>query len=120
MRKYQSYLCACTLILTVPLCALPSFGAVIGGAQAQKDGRGLRVQPTNAVASLPVGSKRYAVVIGVDEYEDSQINKLDGAGNDAKAIVEALVQYAGFPRDQVKLLTSDQPVERRPTRNKIL
>jgi hypothetical protein len=56
----------------------------------------------------------------VDQYEDSQINKLDGAANDAKAIVEALVQYAGFPRDQVKLLTSDQPVERRPTRNKIL
>ena len=119
MRKYQSYLCACSLILTVAVCALPSSGTVIGGAQTQNDGRGLRIQP-NAVGSLPAGSKRFAVVIGVDEYEDSQINKLDGAGNDAKAIVEALVQYAGFPRDQVKLLTSDQPVERRPTRNKIL
>ena len=119
MRKYQSYLCACSLILTVAVCALPSSGTVIDGAQTQNDGRGLRIQP-NAVGSLPAGSKRFAVVIGVDEYEDSQINKLDGAGNDAKAIVEALVQYAGFPRDQVKLLTSDQPVERRPTRNKIL
>ena len=89
-------------------------------AQTQKDTRGLRVQPAKAVESLPTGSKRFALVIGVDEYEDSQINKLEGAANDAKAIVEALVQYAGFPRDQVKLLTADQPIERRPTRNKIL
>lgn len=80
----------------------------------------MRVAPAKPVESLPASSKRYALVIGVDEYEDSQINKLEGASNDAKAIVEALVQYAGFPRDQVKLLTSDQPVERRPTRNKIL
>jgi len=72
------------------------------------------------VEVLPTSSKRFALVIGVDEYEDSQINRLEGAGNDAKAIVEALVQYADFPRDQVRLLTSDQPAERKPTRNKIL
>jgi uncharacterized caspase-like protein len=86
----------------------------------QEDGRGLRVQPLKPVEALPTGSKRFALVIGVDEYEDSQINRLEGAGNDAKAIVEALVQYADFPRDQVRLLTSDQPAERKPTRNKIL
>ena len=86
----------------------------------QADGRGLRIQPSKPVEALPTGSKRFALVIGVDEYEDSQINKLEGAGNDAKAIVEALVQYADFPRDQVRLLTSDQPAERKPTRNKIL
>jgi hypothetical protein len=86
----------------------------------QADGRGLRIQPSKPLEALPTGSKRFALVIGVDEYEDSQINKLEGAGNDAKAIVEALVQYADFPRDQVRLLTSDQPAERKPTRNKIL
>src|SRR5215475_5129129 len=86
----------------------------------QGDGRGLSVKAAKPVEALPTGSKRFALVIGVDEYEDSQINRLDGAGNDAKAIVEALVQYADFPRDQVRLLTSDQPIERKPTRNKIL
>jgi len=86
----------------------------------QKDGRGVKVVPVKPVDSFPSNSKRFALVIGVDEYEDSQINKLEGASNDAKAIVEALVQYAGFPRDQVRLLTADQPAERRPTRNKIL
>jgi len=120
MTKHHSSLCTCLLILIVTVCTLPVSGAIAVQAQPQKDGRGLKIQPTRPIDSLPAGSKRFALVIGVDEYEDSQINKLDGAGNDAKAIVEALVQYAGFPRDQVKLLTSDQPLERRPSRNKIL
>lgn len=89
-------------------------------AQAQKDGRGMNVQPLKPVESLPSSSKRFALVIGVDEYQDAQINRLGGAANDAKAIVDGLIQYAGFPRDQVVLLTGDQPVERRPTRGNIL
>ncbi len=104
--------------LLFAVCA--SGGATSRQAQSQKDSRGLHVQPTGTLSALPTSSKRFALVIGVDEYEDSQINKLEGASNDAKAIVEALVQYAGFPRDQVRLLTADQPTERRPTRNKIL
>lgn len=114
---------SCSRILLAPLAIVVCTalaGAIQTSAQTQRDGRGLRVQPTRPVNSLPAGSKRFALVIGVDEYADSQINKLAGAANDAKAIVEALVQYAGFPRDQVTLLTSDQPVERRPTRSKIL
>jgi uncharacterized caspase-like protein len=109
------------LIAAILISICPALnGALISRAQTQKDSRGMRVAPGKPVESLPTNSKRFALVIGVDEYEDSQINKLEGAGNDAKAIVEALVQYAGFPRDQVKLLTADQPTERRPTRNKIL
>jgi uncharacterized caspase-like protein len=108
-------------VFTLALCLFASLGGAIRTwAQTQKDERGLRVQPSKAIDSLPAGAKRYALVIGVDQYTDSQINKLEGAANDAKAIVEALVQYGGFPRDQVKLLTSDQPAERVPTRSKIL
>ncbi len=121
MKTRRSYSRSLILIVTLAICVCSVLTAPMDiEAQTQKDGRGLRVAPAKPVESLPANSKRYALVIGVDEYEDSQINKLEGAGNDAKAIVEALVQYAGFPRDQVRLLTSDQPVERRPTRNKIL
>lgn len=118
MKRKPSHFRSLILLATAAIC----FCAATGGAaraQTQKD-RGLRVAPAKPVEALPGSSKRFALVIGVDEYEDSQINKLEGASNDAKAIVEALVQYAGFPRDQVKLLTADQPLERRPTRNKIL
>jgi len=121
MKRSRLYSRYHILIVAMVISICPALnGTLISRAQTQKDGRGLKVTPAKPIESLPTGAKRYALVIGVDEYEDSQINKLEGASNDAKAIVEALVQYAGFPRDQVRLLTADQPNERRPTRNKIL
>jgi Flp pilus assembly protein TadD len=74
----------------------------------------------NQVNALPVSAKRWALVIGVDKYQDPQISPLKGADNDARLIADALVRYAGFPRDQVILLSTDQPTERQPTRVNIL
>lgn len=84
----------------------------------QQDARGVGLQGT--IKQLPANSKRYALVIGIDEYRDRQISRLTGATNDAKRLKDALVQYAGFPEDQVILLASDQPEERQPTRINIL
>jgi tetratricopeptide (TPR) repeat protein len=69
---------------------------------------------------LPEKSKRYAVVIGVDEYTNKQITKLSCAANDARALAEVLVKYAGFPNDQVTLIATSEPEERLPTRGNIL
>src|ERR1051325_5772298 len=89
-------------------------------AQGQTDGRGLKLQSSAPIKTLPGSPKRYALVIGVDQYADTQITTLGGASNDARTLANALVQYAGFPSDQVTLLASDQPVERQPTRGNIL
>ncbi len=75
---------------------------------------------SNQVTTLPVGPKRWALVIGVDKYIDPQISPLKGSDNDARMIADALVRYAGFPQDQVILLATNQPVERQPTRVNIL
>src|SRR6476469_6179152 len=73
------------------------------------------------LSALPRMAKRFALVIGVDEYQDKQINKLEGASNDAKMLATTLTQYCGFPADQVTTLTVDQQLpERRPTRANIL
>jgi hypothetical protein len=56
----------------------------------------------------------------VDQYSDTQISTLGGAVNDAKTLADALTRFAGFPKDQVTLLASDQPAERQPTRGNIL
>jgi hypothetical protein len=88
-------------------------------AQAQPE-RGVGLKPGETVRQLPNKAKRFAIVIGVDRYDDTQITTLGGAVNDAKTLANALVQYAGFPADQVTLLASDQPVERQPTRGNIL
>ncbi len=74
----------------------------------------------NQIATLPVGPKRWALVIGVDKYMDPQISPLKGSDNDARLIADALVRYAGFPQDQVILLSTAQPMERQPTRVNIL
>ncbi|HUS10356.1 MAG TPA: caspase family protein [Pyrinomonadaceae bacterium] len=78
------------------------------------------VSQLNQVKTLPVGTKRWALVIGVDKYLDPQISPLKGSDNDARLIADALVRYAGFPQDQVILLSTNQPIERQPTRVNIL
>jgi len=87
--------------------------------RAQPGGRGLGISDKQ-VKALPAIGKRYAVVIGVDQYADTQITTLGGASNDAKTLANALIQYAGFPGEQVTVLASDQPAERQPTRGNIL
>ena len=105
--------CACKFLLVFSFLFSP---LVIN---AQPSGRGVRVS-SDQVKSLPPVSKRYAIVIGVDTYADTQITTLGGASNDAKTLGNALIQYAGFPAEQVTLLASDQPAERQPTRGNIL
>lgn len=72
------------------------------------------------VKALPAKAKRYALVVGVDNYADTQISTLGGASNDARALRDALVEHAGFPAEQVILLSSGEPAERQPTRGNIL
>ncbi len=78
------------------------------------------VTPQEPVKALPVSAKRWALIIGVDKYTDPQISPLKGSDNDARLIADALVRYAGFPQDQVILLSTNQPLERQPTRVNIL
>jgi tetratricopeptide (TPR) repeat protein len=72
------------------------------------------------IKALPASAKRWALVIGVDKYIDPQISPLKGSDNDAHQIADALVRYAGFPQDQVIVLSTSQPIERQPTRVNIL
>jgi formylglycine-generating enzyme required for sulfatase activity len=70
---------------------------------AQQDGKGADIR---IVSKLPNEDKRWALIIGIDRYE-KDASSLKGAVNDAKALKDALVKYAGFFDDHVILLTSD-------------
>jgi hypothetical protein len=93
------------------------FVALNAHAQTRMDERGVAARP---VSELPAKLKRWALVIGVDQYKDRQIGQLGGAVNDAHTLADALVRYSGFPPDQVIMLATDQPEERQPTRVNIL
>ncbi|MBI4854651.1 MAG: SUMF1/EgtB/PvdO family nonheme iron enzyme [Acidobacteria bacterium] len=108
----------CLLISLISL-SLETFAQKSSSSNSNKQTteRGLGL-PT--VAQWPTSAKRYALVIGVEQYQDKQITPLTAAANDAKLLADALVKYAGFPAEQVVLLASDQPTERQPTRENIL
>jgi len=97
-------------------CLISGFGSA--RSQVTDDSRQLQ-QPA-AVSTFPSKAKRWAIVIGIDKYTDPQISPLKGADNDARLLSDSLIRYAGFPQDQVILLSTDQPVERQPTRTNIL
>jgi Caspase domain len=105
------------LVSALLMIVVSSVGMQVG---SQRTNRGIKIQSSDSIKTLPVKSLRYALVIGVDQYADTQITTLGGASNDAKTLANALIQYAGFPAEQVTLLASDQPVERLPTRGNIL
>lgn len=79
-----------------------------------------QLQQLAPVKALPVKAKRWALIVGIDQYVDSQISPLKGAANDARMLADSLIRYAGFPPDQVVVLATDQPSERQPTRVNIL
>ena len=117
-RLFLACLTATLLALSLPL-SLQGLVAPMPREQTRTGERGLALG-SGPVRALPSSAKRFALVIGVDSYADSQVTALGGSVNDAKALAQALVDYAGFPREQVMLLASDQPEERQPTRGNIL
>src|SRR6266403_2261289 len=60
------------------------------------------------VSALPAAGKRWALIIGVNDYE-KDISPLRGSVNDAKALKEVLIRYAGFPANQITMMTTDSP-----------
>lgn len=107
--------CAITVLYCVLASGTQKFPARAQGTQTRQLDR-----QTDPVKAWPSKAKRWALVVGVDQYRDGQINALKGSVNDAHNLANALVRYAGFPQDQVIVLTTDQPDERQPTRINIL
>lgn len=104
--------------LLLALVSLLSAFPYVLAQEPQSSGR-LLTHP-ESVNTLPAQSKRWALLIGVDRYEDSNIGPLGGAANDANSLKDVLIRYAGFPQDQVIVLSTNEPPERQPTRKNIL
>ena len=117
-NRFQLVVVAKWPVIVTVLCVI-LLGQISTQVRSQQD-RGVRLGASESIKALPAQGKRYALVIGVDRYADTQITTLGGASNDARTLASALTQYAGFPSEQVTLLASDQPAERQPTRGNIL
>lgn len=72
------------------------------------------------VRSLPPPTKRFAVVVGVDAYDDQQITPLIAAASDARKLRDTLKNCCGFPPDQIRVLATGELKTRQPTRENIM
>lgn len=77
--------------------------------------------PSVSVATLPAPRSRWALIVGVENYDDASITPLVGPSKDGQALSDALVTYAGFEPSNVVLLSSEQKADPlKPTRMNIL
>jgi hypothetical protein len=100
-----------TFMRSLGLCIVP---AVLVLAQPN---RNLTTEP---VSHLPSSSMRWALIMRVDQYQDSHIHSVGGAANDARTLADALDKYAGFPRDRIIVMATGKAAERQATRVNIL
>src|SRR5262249_55882913 len=68
----------------------------------------------------PGEEKRFALVIGVENYRDGQVGKFNYAASDARAVADALIRHGGFKKEQVVLIATGEPDERQPLKSVIL
>jgi len=114
-----------SLAVTVPLTLKPGPNAIVVTA-AETDGttrqevRTVTYDAPKVVAAVPppaapkpVPSHRWAVVIGVGDYESAAIPRLRYTVADAEAVYQTLIGPAAFKKDNVLLLTDRS--ERKPT-----
>lgn len=81
------------------LMTVPGYGQEERGLKAKKDS-------TDAMGGLAYQSK-YALVVGVNKYQDSNLNNLKYAVSDAEAIRSILVEVYHYPEENVVLLKDE-------------
>ena len=97
--------------ILVPAFLVAVFLVLVTTAVAQR-----AIVPVS-VRSLPARDKRWALLVGVNDYgRNSGISPLYGAANDAVKMKPVLIKYAGFPEDQVRVLASGSKDNIEPTR----
>ncbi|MEP7343472.1 MAG: caspase family protein [Acidobacteriota bacterium] len=72
------------------------------------------------IDELPDEEKRFALVIGAEDYLDKQVGKFNYAASDARAAADALIRHGGFRKENIVLLATGEPIERQPLRSVIL
>lgn len=74
------------------------------------------------LAALPAGAagpRNWAVVIGVDQYQNAGVTDLQYAEADARLFADALESSGAFSREELFLFTTSQGGEQAPTRTNI-
>jgi uncharacterized caspase-like protein len=93
--------------VAVGLVAL-SVSATVAPAQVAKDDRGL--EPVAEAARRFDRGRQWAVVIGIDHYDDKTIRPLQYAVEDAQLVAGVMTEKCGYPVGNVLVMT-DKPTD---------
>ncbi len=119
IRKSQTTkLSALGVVILLQLCCA-AVGSVVHGRQPTQG----RVPPPPSLSftkSLPVISKRFAVIVGVEVYGKDGLPPLTGASASANALADTLVKSADFPRKNVFLFAGSHANSKAPTKENII
>ncbi|MBP8130667.1 MAG: SUMF1/EgtB/PvdO family nonheme iron enzyme [Candidatus Hydrogenedentes bacterium] len=113
------------IAITLSFVALFLIGIVVSSKLQQRNGGTGGIRGSGGAAAPPAAAEgsgqKYAVVIGVNHYNDTGIGNLEYAVADAVAVHQALTGApSGFEAARAVLLADNQPDERKPTRANIL
>ncbi len=107
------------LVIGIALQSSALYPSLVVSAQNNTDARGIGISSTTPTKedlkkrTRELGkSPRYALIIGVDKYKDKRIPLLSGAVNDANMLADSLVKNAGFPPENITILTSEASDEK--------
>ena len=108
---------ACVLMVVADGCGGPAEAPGDSGAprRATPDGGAALVRK----ADIPPTPQVWAVVVGIDGYEDRRIPSCSGAVGDARAVLRWLVGTAGWSRRNVLLMHDGAPDEHGHPRDEI-
>ena len=67
--------------------------------------------PTLAQGPSWEGGKKYALIVGIDDYQNDGVVDLQYATSDARLLREVLIKEGNFPEDNIFLLSSDSQDE---------
>jgi hypothetical protein len=71
------------------------------------------------VDNLPKASVRFAILVGIEQYDDPNIATITGPANDVQRVKNALEKFADFSDDNIVVLSTADGY-RKPTRDEIL
>jgi len=108
-----------SVVIALTLLLLPMlFPYRLLSIQKQGEAQSRQLQQLEVIRAWPTSAKRFALVIGVDQYADTQITTLGGASNDARSLAEALGTFLATTRESTSTRTLGiypSRSERKPT-----
>ena len=105
-----------------PKCTVVTLLCIIFAASLVSAQRNFQIEAGQSTQSQPTQGERWALLVGIDTYDDPTISRLNYCVADVKGFYEALIDpsLGRFKRDNVYLMTGVGTGRNRPTNTNVI